>query len=496
MLSAGPPATRRGAARAPAAVTSATHSSVPSHGISGWSQLSQESRRPSGLRRGAAKKSWPETRTARRSRAVGGHGDELVGHHVALVSLAHADQRAPVRGHGPVGVAQGARSGRRRGDGPRFRGDAVGLQVDAVEALVLELAPDHGRRVAGAPHRVHAAAVLVHERARVATLRRDVGDRTVRRAPHDDVAPALERPHLHPEQRLARRPQEAEADARFGDEVGGDRRAPRAVRPDHARVLACIGPRRLRHACSLEVGAPPAPRWSIHRGRHAAGVSPSRAPPPRRARPAPAPRERRGGGWRPRRSRTAAWPARGPLTERPPSAVWSSLKPRRLVANSRTPPGASRRRAVMRMRSAWSRCTSNVARPMRLELENGRRIEPDEVVLALRLGQPAQAVGLDEAVGRVCAGRRGPRGAAGVVVRGRLTRREEPVRLEVALRPLEIGRGEVHGGGGGRAAGEGVDGHRAGVREQVEEAAAAGEPAHQAARETLVDEEARVEVVA
>src|SRR5665647_713 len=57
------------------------------------------------------------------------------------------------------------------------------------------------------------------------------------------------------------------------------------------------------------------------------------------------------------------------LTVRPPSSPWSSLKPRRLVANSKTPPGARKRRAVMRMRSAWSRCTSKVARPIFFELE-------------------------------------------------------------------------------------------------------------------------------
>ena len=44
----------RVAERAVSASRSATHSSVPSHGMSGWSQVSHASRAPSGLRRGEA----------------------------------------------------------------------------------------------------------------------------------------------------------------------------------------------------------------------------------------------------------------------------------------------------------------------------------------------------------------------------------------------------------------------------------------------------------
>ena len=49
-----PPAIRRGDVRAPSAPTSASHSSVASHGMFGWFQQTQASRPPSRLRRGEA----------------------------------------------------------------------------------------------------------------------------------------------------------------------------------------------------------------------------------------------------------------------------------------------------------------------------------------------------------------------------------------------------------------------------------------------------------
>ena len=52
--SCGPPATSRSPETVPSPASSAVHSSVPSHGIRGWSQLSQARRRPSGLSLGAA----------------------------------------------------------------------------------------------------------------------------------------------------------------------------------------------------------------------------------------------------------------------------------------------------------------------------------------------------------------------------------------------------------------------------------------------------------
>ena len=56
------------------------------------------------------------------------------------------------------------------------------------------------------------------------------------------------------------------------------------------------------------------------------------------------------------------------LSSRPRSSAWSRRKFRRFVAKRRMPPGASRRRVMRRMRSAWSRWTSKVARPIFLEL--------------------------------------------------------------------------------------------------------------------------------
>ncbi len=79
-------------------------------------------------------------------------------------------------------------------------------------------------------------------------------------------------------------------------------------------------------------------------------------------------------------------------------------------------------------------------------------------------------------------------------VRPHLAAGREAVGGEVPLGPGEVGRREVHGRGRRRSPGEGVHRHRAGVGEEVEEAAAAGELADQPPREPLVDEEAGVQV--
>ena len=59
--SAGPPSRVRGSPAVPSGPSGATRSSVPSHGIRGWSQATQASSRPSGDGRGKARKSLPET---------------------------------------------------------------------------------------------------------------------------------------------------------------------------------------------------------------------------------------------------------------------------------------------------------------------------------------------------------------------------------------------------------------------------------------------------
>ena len=86
-----PPAT---SCASSSASRSPTQSSVPSHGIRGWSQASHASRLPAGSRRGAMKKSWPDDEHARLGRPVGRERNELVQHLAARVPLAHADRRS------------------------------------------------------------------------------------------------------------------------------------------------------------------------------------------------------------------------------------------------------------------------------------------------------------------------------------------------------------------------------------------------------------------
>jgi hypothetical protein len=75
-------------------------------------------------------------------------------------------------------------------------------------------------------------------------------------------------------------------------------------------------------------------------------------------------------------------------------------------------------------------------------------------------------------------------------------RAPEVVEAEIALGPVEVGVGKVHAGGGFRAAGGGVHRERAGVAEQIKEPAASRLLADHGAGETVVEEEAGVDVVA
>ncbi len=90
-----------------------------------------------------------------------------------------------------------------------------------------------------------AAAVLVDSRARVEALRRHVGDRAVRGAAHDAVAPALGRAQLDPVDVLSVERYLAEAHRGRDDEVGRDGRLPGAVR-------CCLG---LSHSGILQSDA-------------------------------------------------------------------------------------------------------------------------------------------------------------------------------------------------------------------------------------------------
>ena len=220
--SARPPATWRAVPSAPSGPTAATHRSVPSHGMFGWSQLSHASCRPSALRQGLEKKSWPSDEHVLVA-AVDVDRDQRIDRlaQATAVVLAHGDQAAP-RGveHG-IGIAH-----RRIA---RQRGRAAG-GVEAVQPLVVVLAePDR----IGAD-REGAAAVLVDAAAHVPRRRRQVADDAAGADPDQHVAAFLVRPALGPADVAAREPDLAEPQARAGDAVGADLRSPAAVGSDAA----------------------------------------------------------------------------------------------------------------------------------------------------------------------------------------------------------------------------------------------------------------------
>ena len=111
-------------------------------------------------------------------------------------------------------------------------------------SLKMTLSPPSSR----AEGDVHAAAVLVHERARAHARGRDVGDLAVRRPPDDHVAAVLQRAQFHPVQALAHALRPHDAHAAFGDELRGDGRAPGTVgrdgalpsRPSTPRMHQCV----------------------------------------------------------------------------------------------------------------------------------------------------------------------------------------------------------------------------------------------------------------
>ncbi len=175
----------------------------------------------------------------RRPRPVGRQGDDVVDHAVPLVALAHAHEEPTVGAQVAVRVAPGARSRGSGRDGPRRaparRGcarrpscrAAAGPEVLPVQPLVGEVAEDHalaaGLVEEGA---VHAAAVLVHQRAGVDAGRRDVCDGPVRVAPDDHVPAVLQGAHLDPVDGLADGLRPGEADPALSDPARIDRRSP------------------------------------------------------------------------------------------------------------------------------------------------------------------------------------------------------------------------------------------------------------------------------
>ena len=130
-----------------AALEATTHSSVPSHGMSGWSHCRTtpaSGRRGSG--RGAATKSGPVTRTTARPAAVGRPD--------ATISLTGLDpaRRGGARARTPPSGRR--RSGARRRSGHRMRHRRLGRDrlgsapsaVEAVEALVGPVGEEHDVR--------------------------------------------------------------------------------------------------------------------------------------------------------------------------------------------------------------------------------------------------------------------------------------------------------------------------------------------------------------
>ena len=116
----------------PAPSSAATQSSLPCHGMRGWSQLSQARCAPSGERRGLEKKSWPAASTVSAPRRQVDRDDRVDRLAGAAVVFAHRDQaaararrrtrsakrRAPRRGDRLAAARRGVRdrrAGRRRG---------------------------------------------------------------------------------------------------------------------------------------------------------------------------------------------------------------------------------------------------------------------------------------------------------------------------------------------------------------------------------------------
>ena len=170
---------------------------------------------PAQARRRVEVRALDEDRLAARVEVDGGDRVHGLVRGVGVV-LTDADQPAAAVDHA-VGVAQAVvvRHGRRRP-----------APIDAVEALIGEV-----REVDDAvEYREVAAAVLVNAGPSVERRWRHVLDVAVRPAPDDHVASSLRRPALDPVDVLAVDDDLAEAHGARDDEVGRDRRPPRAVR--------------------------------------------------------------------------------------------------------------------------------------------------------------------------------------------------------------------------------------------------------------------------
>ena len=167
--------------------------------------------------------------------AVPPHADDRV-HRLRgprRVVLAHAHEPRAPRVGDRIGVAHVRRGGER----PRCR-----TRILPVQPLVRKIRKEH----APVDDAVRGAPVLMHARARVHVARGQVGDGPVRAAAHDDVPPGLLRPGFDPVHRVPVERDRIQPDGPGDDQVGGNRRLPRAVR---CGSPGCHRDRLLREGC-------------------------------------------------------------------------------------------------------------------------------------------------------------------------------------------------------------------------------------------------------
>ena len=181
----------------------ATHSSVESHGMSGWFHWIQASWLPSGETRGLATKSGPLTRTA---------GSPLPSAGTATISLT-ASPPVSCRSRTPTRNDPTRRRSAKRnaagdgGSGVIGSGSRAAVDRHPVQALIGPV----GEVEPAAVDQPRAPAVLVDPGPGVEPLGQEVDVGAVRRATHDLGPPTLGRPQLAPvdvgavEQHLAQR---------------------------------------------------------------------------------------------------------------------------------------------------------------------------------------------------------------------------------------------------------------------------------------------------
>ena len=211
---------------------SLTTSSVPSHGMSGWSHWSQHSRPPSGDRRGSETKSGPLTRRPGRQLAGRVDHDDLVDDlgRPRAGGVVLADDEQPPAGRRRAAVGPAVARGHLRLGGQRRRRGRVGEAVTGTGTAAGR--PSRRRQTARVAHPPGAAAVLVDRRS---ARWRPAGRSVDRPAPAGRHRTSWMRPpsagrrldHQTSSPSTATPPS---AGRRLHHQLGGDRRRPRPVR--------------------------------------------------------------------------------------------------------------------------------------------------------------------------------------------------------------------------------------------------------------------------